>query len=243
AAGLLQLADKTEPHSPDLLYAQGALANAKHQFTEALGIGRKAVAANPDSEAAYAVAVDAANELGRYDEALAATERMADLRSDLPALSRISYARELRGDLGGATVAMTQAATAGGTAGGENVAYVQSLLGDLLLTQGHTADAKAMYETALQSFPGLPSARAGLAKVLVAQGRPADAAAALGELVKSVPLGEYAVAEGDDWAAAGQPAKAADAYALVATIERLYAANGVNVDLELAMFDADHRPT
>src|ERR1700738_4300045 len=56
------------------------------------------------------------------------------------------------------------------------------------------------------------------------------------------PLAEYAIAEGDDLAASGQPAVASQAYQLVGAIEQLYKANGVNVDLELALFDADHTP-
>ena len=242
AAGILALVARANPRDPDVLATRGTLANAQHRFAAALALGRRAVRESPERTAGYAVLVDASNELGLYDDALAATQRMADLRPDLPALSRISYARELRGDVHGAVTAMTQAVTAGRALPGENTAYVQSLLGDLLLSRGEVADAEAMYEAALQTFPGLAAARAGTAKVLVAQGRPAQAAAVLEEVVRVVPLAEYAGAEGDDWAAAGQPAKAAEAYALVGVIARLYAANGVNVDLELALFAADHSP-
>ncbi len=243
AGELLSLVARVNPQDPDVLDAQGDLANSLHQFAAGLAFGQRAVARNPDGEAGYAVVTDASNELGRYDDALTATQHMADLRSDLPALARVSYARELRGDLDGAIAAMAEAVTAGGTAGGENVAYVQTLLGDLLLTSGDLRAATTAYTSALADFPGFAAARAGQAKVLVAEGRPADAAAILDDVVRAVPLGEYAIAEGDDWAAAGYPAKAASAYDLVGVIERLYAANGVNVDLELALFDADHHPS
>src|SRR5206468_12682697 len=53
---------------------------------------------------------------------------------------------------------------------------------------------------------------------------------------------QYAIARGDALTAAGRPSDAAAAYELVGVIGKLYAANGVNVDLELALFDADHHP-
>src|SRR6478672_5561399 len=98
------------------------------------------------------------------------------------------------------------------------------------------------YADAERSFPGFPAAQAGRARVLVSAGRYAEAAQVLDRVVKVQPLSEYAIAEGDALAAAGKKRAASDAYDLVAVIARLYRANGVNVDLELALFDADHHP-
>jgi tetratricopeptide (TPR) repeat protein len=78
--------------------------------------------------------------------------------------------------------------------------------------------------------------------VLVTQQRYVEAADLLAEIVKAQPLAEYAIAQGDALTAAGRKSDAASAYALVEVIGRLYAANGVNVDLELALFAADHKP-
>ena len=50
------------------------------------------------------------------------------------------------------------------------------------------------------------------------------------------------VPRGDAREAAGDEAGAAEAYELVGAIAELYRANGVDVDLDLALFDADHRP-
>jgi tetratricopeptide (TPR) repeat protein len=137
---------------------------------------------------------------------------------------------------------MTQAVTAGGSAGGENIAYVQTLLGNLLVNQGRLDEAAQSYADAQRSFPGFPAARAGHARILVAAGRYAEAARVLDGVVKVQPLSEYAIAEGDAWKAAGRKGAAANAYELVGAITRLYRANGVNVDLEIALFDADHHP-
>ena len=51
---------------------------------------------------------------------------------------------------------------------------------------------------------------------------------------------EFAIALGDVYAASGDPAGAERNYALVEAIQALYVANGADVDLELALFAADH---
>ena len=231
------------PDDPRVLVAQGTLLLARHRFADGLAVGRRALEVAPGNEAAYGVVVDASNELGRYDEAAEATQHMVDVRPDLASLSRVSYARELHGDLDGAIAAMSQAVTATAGSSGENVAYVQVLLGNLLLTRGDLDEAVAAYDAAEQAFPDLPAATAGRAKVLVARGEYDRAADLLEELVEVQPLPEYAIALGDARSAAGDRAGAAEAYELVGVIADLYRANGVDVDLEIALFDADHGPS
>ena len=233
---------KKSPNDLGVLLARGTLALARHRFADAHKLALKAVSLFPNSVSVYGVAVDAANELGRYDEAADFTQKMVDLRPTLASLSRVSYARELRGDVPGAISAMSQAVTAGGSQGGENVAYVQALLGTLLLNAGDTSGADATFTDALRSFPGFPAARAGQAAVLVARGRPAPAAEIMAEVVRVQPLSAYAATWGDDLMAAGRTSEAQQAYALVDVIGKLFTANGVRGDLELSLFEADHHP-
>lgn len=236
---LLDEAEKGRKSDPGVLVAQGALALAQHRFEDALELGRKAGRAAPGSAAALGVVVDSLNELGRYDEALEATQAMVDAKPNLASLARVSYARELRGDFDGAIAAMSQAATAG-AGSGENVAYIQLQLGNLLLTTGDVSGAEASYAAAERSFPGFALAKAGQARALVARGNPGAAADILAEVVRVLPTAENAIAHGDALSGAGRMAEAREAYALVDVIARLYRANGVNVDLELALFAADH---
>lgn len=238
---LLAEATRGRKNDPSVMLTQGTLALARHEFADALDLGRKAVALAPGNVGALGVVVDALNELGRYDEALEATQRLADARPSLSSLARVSYARELRGDLEGAVSAMTQAVTAG-AGSGENVAYIQVQLGNLLLNKGDVAGAEASYAEADQSFPGFPLAKAGRARALVARGEPGPAADLLAEVAKVLPTAEHVIAQGDALAAAGRKAEATAAYDLVDVIAKLYRANGVNVDLELALFAADHKP-
>lgn len=239
---LLAMVAEDAPDDVRVLTAQGSLALSRHEFADALDLGERALEVAPGNETAYGVLVDALNELGRYDEALEATQAMADVRPGLAALSRVSYARELRGDLDGAIEAMTQAATAGAGTGGENLAFTQALLGNLLLTRGDVRQAERQYDLALATFPELPAAEAGRARLLVAQESYDEAAEVLAGLVERQPLIEYAIAHGDALAAAGRADEADDAYGLVAGIAALQEANGVQVDVDLALFDAEQDP-
>ncbi len=238
---LLEQAGDGRPDDPGIVIAEGVLALAQHRFEDALELGRDALALAPGNVGAQGVIVDALNELGRYDEALKATQAMVDAKPNLASLARVSYARELRGDVEGAVTAMTQAVVAAGGSG-ENAAFVQVQLGNLLLQIGDVAGAEESYAAAERSFPGFAPAKAGRARALVTRGDPFAAAKLLAEVVDVLPTAEYAIAHGDALVGAGNDDAADKAYELVDAIADLYRANGVDVDLELALFAADRAP-
>ena len=91
--------------------------------------------------AAQAVKVDALVELGRYDEATEAAAQLLAIRVDLASLARVSYLRELHGNVEGAIAAMRQAAESPALAP-ENTAYVRTLLGNLLVQAGRPDEAR-----------------------------------------------------------------------------------------------------
>jgi tetratricopeptide (TPR) repeat protein len=62
----------------------------------------------------------------------------------------------------------------------------------------------------------------------------------LRDVENRLPLPEYVVALGDAELAAGRPRAAREDFALVRAEQRLLAANGVNTDTEIAVFEADH---
>jgi tetratricopeptide (TPR) repeat protein len=97
-------------------------------------------------------------------------------------------------------------------------------------------------DAADRAFPGFVPARVGRARLLLAQGKHAEAAALLGDAARVQPLAETVALQGDALTAAGDHDGAAKAYALVGAIAQLYRANGVKVDLEMALYDADHKP-
>jgi tetratricopeptide (TPR) repeat protein len=239
AEGVLKIAGRIEPRDSSLYTGLGNLALARHDFGAALRLGQQAHRLAPDLVRPLGVIADAQVELGRYPAAARTLQRMIDAKPNLASYARVSYFRELHGDLEGAAAAMRLAVDAG-SAAPENVAYVQTLLGQLELTRGHPAAAGRAYRLALYRFPGYAPALAGLARVDLASGRLAPAIRRLRGVVARLPLPEYVIALGEAELAAGRPRQARADLALVRAEQRLLAANGVNTDTEIAVFEADH---
>src|SRR5207253_11467462 len=124
---------------------------------------------NPYKSFAFGVIGDAQVELGKYDEAVDTFQKMVALRPDLSSYARVSYARELYGDLPGAIDAMQQAVEAGSPAA-ENTAWTRVQLGNLYFNSKQLDKAEAEYNDALQGYPDYLHALAGLAQVRAAEG-------------------------------------------------------------------------
>jgi len=239
AQSVLNEALKRDPQNVEALIGAGTLANARHQFREALTLGEQAKAINPSVPRIYGVIADAQTELGLYDAAVQTLQTMIDMRPDLSSYSRVSYARELHGDMEGAIEAMQAAVTAGGPAT-ENSAWVRVQLGNLYFTQGDLARAEQEYQRTLTLLPDYVYAQAGMGRVRAAQGKLDEAISMYQSAIARMPLPEFVIALGETQQAAGHTAEAAKQYELVRAMEQLFKANGVDTDLELALFDADH---
>ena len=223
----------------EALLGMGALDLARHDFEGALEHGRAALALNPSSGAVRGVIGDALLELGRYDQAFAAFQEMVDRRPDLASYARASYALELQGDVRGAIQAMDLArGSAGGAA--EDAAWVAYQLGELAFGQGDLEAAEREYARGLARAPDFTPNRAGLAQVAAARGDLDRAIRLYERVVARYPSIQHVAALGDLYQATGQDDLAERRYRLVEAQERLAAANGVNTDLELALFHADH---
>lgn len=228
-----------DPEHVEALIGKGTLALARHDFADALAIGERALALDPSVARVHGLIGDAQVELGRYDEALATVQRMVDLRPDLASYSRVSYLRELHGDVAGAIEAMELAVEAGGPSV-ENTEYVRVQLGHLHLARGDLAAAEAAFSRALAKLPDYVHAMAGLARVRAAEGRLSEAISLYTRAAERAPLPEFVIALGETYEAAGRDAEARDEYALAEAMQVLLEANGVETDLELAAFFADH---
>jgi tetratricopeptide (TPR) repeat protein len=226
---------RREPDDLGALIGAGTLAGLRHDFAEQLRIGRRAVAQAPQLARPYTVVADAQIELGRYDAAAATIQRLVDRKPGLASYARASYFRELSGDQAGAVEAMRLAASAGGTP--ENVAYVQALLGDLELTRGRVAAARAAYSAALRSLPGYPAGLVGLARVDAAGGDLGRAAARLRRAAERLPLPRTLTLLAEVEAALGNDAAAR---AALAAARAQTAAAQVLPDAEAVLFEADH---
>jgi tetratricopeptide (TPR) repeat protein len=217
----------------------GSLALIQHQFRIALRYGLRAEKLLPGSSRPYGVIGDAFIELGRYDKAFAAFERMISLRPSLASYARVAYARELTGDREGAAAAMRLAldAAAGQP---EPTAWAHVELAKLQLGLGHTSAARLHAHAALHVLPGYPNARVELARIYAAAGRLGPAIEQARRAADAIPTSQSIALLGDLLERAGRPAEARRQRATVAVIERLLEANGVRVDLESAVSRADN---
>jgi len=213
----------------------GALALSRHDFRLGLKLGRRAVALSPSTAAGYGVVGDALVELGRYTTAFATFDRMVSLKPSVSSYARVSYARELLGDIPGASRAM-ELAVESAVGEPEALAWSHTQLGKLYWTHGRIAAAAHEYRLALEVRPAYPSALNALALVEAARGRRTQAIALARRASEILPLPQYVASLGD--LLRGPAAKRQ--YALVQAIARLERAGGVNVDLEIALFDIDH---
>lgn len=216
-----------------------ALQNAQHVFAEAETTARQAIAINAFDAAAYGILSDALNELGRYEESAAALQQMADLRPTFAAFTRASYARELRGDVVGAREAMEQALDM--TFSPSDAGFALYYLGELSWNyDGDVEAAAARYDQGLGRDPASLPLQAAAARVAAARGD-TDQALRLYEGVTSrVPFPQYLIEQGELLASLGRVDEAAEQYAVVRASNQLLVASGSNVDLEKALFEADH---
>ena len=188
----------------------------------------------------YGVIVDALVELGRYDAAERALQRMVDLKPNLDSYARVSYFRELHGDIDRRRSRRCgspppRAATRARTSPTCRRCSATS--------SSHAADvgaARGAYSLALSRYPEYVPAQAGLARAAAARGDLAAAIRRYERVVERLPLPEYAVALAEAELAAGRRADAREDLALVEVQQRLLRRGGVNVDAEMAIVEADH---
>ncbi|MGZ5299907.1 MAG: tetratricopeptide repeat protein [Actinomycetota bacterium] len=220
------------------MVGMAALAGARHDFAGALRWGERAKAIDPYNGNVYGVIGDAQVELGRYRDAFATFQQMVDTRPDVASYARVSYARELMGDVPGAIRAMKAARDIAGTPA--DSAWASYQLGELSFNRGNLEQARVAYARGIRTDPDYVPTFAGLAKVAWARGHLQEAIAGYTEVVSRYPAPEYVIALGDLYAAAGRADQAERQYSLVHAEEQLFRSNGVNIDLELALFDAAH---
>jgi len=223
----------------EALTGMAALAAARHDFAGALAWAERAVAVNPYSADARAIKGDAQLELGRYDEAFATFQKAVDLKPELSTYARVSYAWELQGNVPNAIRAMGLALDSAGTAA--DSAWAANQLGELYWNSGGRLElADRWYRFAMARDPSFVPPRAGVAKLEAARGQLGRAIRDYTWVVDRYPLPEYVIALGDVLSVSGRADAAARQYQLVHVEEQLFRAGGVNVDLEIALFDADH---
>jgi tetratricopeptide (TPR) repeat protein len=238
AGRAFEVALRHDPSNVDGLVGAGTLAGFRHDFAEQLRLGEEARRAAPQLARPLPVIADAQIELGRYDQAARTIQQLADTKPGLPAYARVSYYRELHGNVDGAVRAMRFAVSAGG--GAEGSAYVETLLGDLELSRGRVGAARTAYREALRDVDDFPQALTGLARIDAARGRLRRAAARLRRSTDELPLTTALtlLAEVEQTLGDGRAAQADLAAARIQ--HRLLRRSRTLPDAEAVLFEANH---
>ena len=153
AMQLLEEVLQTEPENFEAMCCKASLCLTQHHFAQGLGLAEQARQLNPNSGFVYGLLTDANVEMGHYDEAVKMADKMNALRPDLPAYARVSYLREIYGDVPGAIEAMDMA-TKAGYIGLEQTEWTRVALGHLHEVSGDTARANGYYMMSLAARPG-----------------------------------------------------------------------------------------
>ncbi len=236
AEAALRRALIADPGSYDANRELGSLLLSQHRFREAIAVGEKNRDARPYDSLNYGVIGDGHLELGEYQQAFDAFDKMMALRPSAAAYARVAYARELQGNLTGAVESMKLAADATPPDDPEALAWHHAQVGDLYLRLGKLHEAEAEYIAASHAFPGHPFAMMGYARLLAARGERTGALTMLQELARTAPTPDLAARTGDLLDQLGRHDEAERQYALAEAGWRVDAPEPKN----LARFLAEH---
>jgi tetratricopeptide (TPR) repeat protein len=171
------LAPGSAPASADALVLHATVLQSRHEFLRALSVLEQARTLRPDDAQAWLTSATVYRVLGRYDDSLAACERVA-ARAD-PAVAELckQSVRGLTGDLPSAYAAISQVNSQGMPA--EERAWRDSELGEMAVRLGNDDQAERWFQSGLRASPGDFYIRASYADLLLRNGRAQEALALL----------------------------------------------------------------
>jgi tetratricopeptide (TPR) repeat protein len=227
-----------DPNDVNAMIGLASLANTRHDFRAGLVLARRARSLAPDLALVHGVIGDALIELGRHEAGYSSYERMAELKPSIAAYARVAQAQSLLGRNDAARETLQLALDAAADADTRAWAYTE--LGRLDRGELRYAAAARQFGKALAVSPGNPLALEALAETEAARGRLHRAIALLNRAVDRRFSPEFLASLGDLHAVAGNRDAASGAYERVAEQEQRLAENGVDTDLDRAMFNLEH---
>lgn len=237
ADALFRQALRRDATNVGAIIGRGGIANSRHDFAGGLRFASKARRVAPQTISPLPVLVDSQIELGRYDQAAHTLQQLVDLKPNVAAYTRVSYWRELHGDIAGAIDAVQAAVSASGEAG-EGSAYVHTLLGKLEFARGDLGAARRAYETALVRFPNYLGAEAELARLAGAEGNLRESIRLYRDVTRRLPLPESVVLLAETEQAAGHTAVARRYFRDSLRREHHLLATGSRPDADTALLES-----
>jgi tetratricopeptide (TPR) repeat protein len=259
-ASYYELAKAALSKSLDLVSSGPAAASTKthmavvamsvHQFESALSWAQDALVLGSGDPSPWAIVGDALTDMGEYDKAADAYEKLRDplgSRDGVTGLnyehdSRVAYLRFIQGDAKTA-IRMMRNAVAVSLAlrlPAENIAWSDYQLGEMCFKSGDPACAEQAYQAGLSIDHNSHRNLAGLGEVRTTQERYPEAVALYQKAIAVVPYPMYAAALYDLDMKLGRTEDARKQYALIEFMGKLNPINQRLFYRELALFYADH---
>jgi tetratricopeptide (TPR) repeat protein len=228
-----EIALEIDSKSPMALNLLGMVLLNDHKFREARDVANQILSIRTDEQLAYGLLSDAQLELGNFDQAVEAAEKMVSLKPNLPSYARASYLRWLQGDAAGAKTVIRSAIDAGSKDQRDPEPRTWTMVQAAMLFwhEGDYEGADAGFDLALKSMSDYPPALVGKGRVAMAKGEGKRAAELFDKAYQQSPLVETAWLLGDARSMAGDAQGAKAAYDLVVK-------NGKSDPRTLALFYA-----
>lgn len=220
AAVALRRIVREDPGRLDVRRSLAGLYLSQHRFREAIDEAERVRQVRPTDAWSLGVIGDGHAELGDYERAFDAFQKMADVEPGAAAYARVSYARELQGDLDGALALMTMAAEATPASDAESLAWHYAQVGSLQLALGRTTEAGDAFARAHHAFRDHPMAIEGLARVAAARGEWTRAQALAARAWEIGPTGDLALLIGEALLKLGRQSEAERQFRLAESIWR-----------------------
>jgi tetratricopeptide (TPR) repeat protein len=228
-----------EPQSLDAQKLRVSLMLTLHRFTEGRALAVELSQKYPRDAFFYGALTDANVELGKYEEAVQAAQKMVDLKPEMAAYARVAQVRSLYGDTAGAIEAITLAANVADPKDAEALAWCLTQLGAENYKIGDYTRAAAAFDAAMKILPDYHLALAGRGRTLAANGDFVNAIKFLQKSQDRVPLTETVISLGDVFLRDGSVEKARFQYQLAETIEQKLGDASDQRRLALLWADAD----
>ncbi|MFI6011477.1 tetratricopeptide repeat protein [Streptomyces sp. NPDC051243] len=220
------------------LDGMAALANARRDFLAARTWGEAALALDRKRWTTYPQLIDAYTGLGDHKAAKRTLERLLELNSGPAVRARAAAVYRDRGRREDAAAALSDAAAAA-QAPAERAAYLERA-GQLAWERGDLGVALRYFQEAVRLDPDQRAALAGQGRTLAALGRTTEALNAYRVALAKQPRPEYALELGELYESLGLGQAARVQYDLLRERVARAASAGVDEELVLGLFEADH---
>ena len=235
---LMDKAESIDASNPDTYALKAQVLLGKHQFSKGNSLIKKSIALSPSHASYYGILGDSEIELGNYTGAVAAFQKMVDIRPDYNSYVRIAYIRELYGDIAGAEESFKLAFRAG-SAIPENIAFVHVELGKLAMRKS-LEEAKSEFTKALETLVSYPPALEWLGKVAYFENDFSWAQIYFKKAYATLPIAQYLIDQADLATLQWKKSEANQTLTLAELSFTTASKSWVDNNLELSFFLTDH---